>query len=83
MEFKEVARDNFCNSKPEKVRRFRDKNGIITPFIELFSSLNKPLPIEKIIVGPHKDKEVRADGLKAMLKNTDIEVTVSEIPFIG
>jgi GTPase SAR1 family protein len=77
--------------QPEKERKFRDKNGQQTPYIELFkswktpvnlfSSVKVPLPIEKIIVGPHKDKEIRAARLRVKLINTGIDVTVSEIPY--
>jgi hypothetical protein len=80
--FQEIFGDEHCNSKPEKERKFRDKNGRSIPYIELFRSLDSPLPIEKIIVGPHKDKDSRAAALRIMLRNTDIEVTVSEIPYI-
>jgi hypothetical protein len=81
-EYKETAGENHCNSKPEKKREFRDRNGKRTPYIELFRSLDTPLPIEKIIVGPHKDKDIRAARLRVELRNTDIKViTVSEIPY--
>jgi len=80
--YQEIAGDENCKSKPEKERKFRYKNGKLTPYIELFRSLETALPIEKIIVGPHKDKDSRAAALRIMLKNTDIEITVSEIPYI-
>ena len=79
--YQEIAGDEHCKSKPEKEPKFRDKNGRSTPYIELFRSLDSPLPIEKIIVGPHKDKDSRAAALRIRLRNTDIEVTVSEIPY--
>ncbi|MEQ1739681.1 MAG: DUF2971 domain-containing protein [Methyloglobulus sp.] len=78
----EIIEDNFYKSKLEKDRKFRNKNGIQIPYIELFRSLDERLPIEKIIVGPHKDKELRAAALRIMLRNT-IKVTVSEIPYIN
>ena len=53
--------------------------------------LSKPspiqkLPIEKIIVGPHQHKDQRAEYLKLLINNLqldDIEVTLSEIPYAG
>jgi hypothetical protein len=75
-----MAGHENSNSKSEKERKFRDKNGQRTPYIELFRS-DTMLPIEKIIVGPHKDKDSRAARLRVELRNTDIEVTVSEIPY--
>jgi len=79
----EIPEDENCKSTPEKERKFHDKNGKLTPYLELFRWLDAPLPIEKIIVGPHKDKDSRAAALRIMLRNTDIEVTVSEIPYNG
>ncbi len=77
--------DDTYKSKPEKERKFRNKNGGQIPYIELFRSLGErlPLPIEKLIVGPHKDKELRAAALRIMLRNTDIDVTISDIPYIN
>lgn len=53
------------------------------PYVEAFECEDMALPIKRIIVGPHKDKEQRADALRILLRGTGIEVTVSEIPFIG
>jgi hypothetical protein len=78
-----------------KNRKFLNKEK---PYIELFDknkldkcnnpdrSENEPLPIKGIIVGPHKDKEMRAARLRvqlAILNRGDIPVTISETPFIG
>ncbi len=79
----EIKNFKDYNSKPEKERKFRNKNGVQVPYIDLFHSLDRKLPIEKIIVGPNKDKELRAAALRIMLRNTDINVTVSEIPYIN
>lgn len=69
--------------KPEKERKFRNKNGRFVPYIELFNSIDIEFPIERIIVGPHKEKEARAAALRVMLRNTKIEITCSDIPFVG
>ena len=77
----------------QKIRRFRGE----IPYIELFDkdlpdkggkrdrSKNTILPIKKIIVGPHKDKEARAARLRVQLAimGRDIPVTISETPFVG
>jgi hypothetical protein len=68
-------------SKAEKERKYRDKNGQIVPYLELISLSNVKLPIERIIVGPHKDKESRVATLRTMLSKGDIEITCSDIPF--
>ncbi len=69
--------------KPEKERKFRVGRGQLIPYIELFATLNARLPIERVIIGPHSEKEARASALRLMLRNTDIKVTVSEIPFVS
>jgi Protein of unknown function (DUF2971) len=79
------------SERVEKERKFRSKNGTQVPYIELFRPYDKflpirklqPLPIEKIIVGPHKDKELRAANLRVILRNTGIKVTISDIPYIN
>ncbi len=80
--------------RPKK-REFRNKNGEQVPYIELFNPVNSTelnndykftLPIKRIIVGPHKNKEIRRTWLLlklAAMGRTDIQVNVSEIPFIG
>lgn len=69
--------------KPEKERMFRDKNGRLIPYIELFKSIDIELPINRIIIGPHKEQEARADTLSVMLRNKNIKISRSDIPFVG
>lgn len=78
-----LACSSSASLKPEKIRFFRDKNGEKVPYISLFGKKGRPLPIEQIIVGPHKEKEARADALKILLRDTDILVSVSDIPYVG
>ncbi len=82
-EFLKLASTDGVILKPEKERKFRKKNGQLVPYIELFNSIDIELPIENIIVGPHKEKEARAAALGVMLRNAKIEITCSDIPFIG
>jgi len=67
--------------KPEKARKFRSNKGQHIPYIELFDSADTKLPIEKIIIGPHKNKEARKAELLGLLPETDIEIVCSEIPY--
>lgn len=67
--------------KKKKLPRLIEQNG--RKYIDLFSELKTKLPIEEIIVGPHKDKIERAKKLKEQLKDENIEVRVSEIPYVG
>lgn len=69
-------------SKFEKEIEFRWKDGHCVPYIELFDSTDVDLPIERIIVGPHKEKDARTTALRVMLRDTKIEVTCSDIPFV-
>jgi hypothetical protein len=64
---------------------FRSRNGEQVPYIKLLGNENDKefrLPIKKIIVGPHKEKESRAAFLRTKLIGTDIEVSVSDIPYV-
>jgi len=58
-----LAKADGTTIKPEKVRRFRSTKEQRVPYIELFDSANIKLPIEKIIIGPHKNKEARKEEL--------------------
>ncbi|MDO9215133.1 MAG: DUF2971 domain-containing protein [Methylococcales bacterium] len=79
---------SYLDKTSKKIRQFRGKNGDI-PYIEFFkdacSNSGINLPIERIIVGPHKDKEARAAHLRVKLAimGRDIPVTISKTPFIG
>lgn len=80
-EFIKLAKADGITFKPEKVRKFRLNNEQRVPYIELFDSTDIKLPIEKIIVGPHKNKKDREAELRNLLSKTDIEVVCSEIPY--
>lgn len=81
-EYRVVASLGRTNKNPHKKREFTyDKK----PYIKLFEEMDA-LPIQKIIVGPHKDKEKRAVQLEVQLSQLgrgDIEISISKIPFIG
>ena len=83
MELLEFANSRGVKPKPEKERKFRQKSGKRIPYIELFNSNDVELPIEKIIVGPHSEKESRAIELSEKLEKSNIEITCSEIPYVG
>jgi hypothetical protein len=81
--------NNQSQCRRRKEIKFREKDGEMTPYIELFGQDGVCLPIKRIIVGPHRNKESRVAMVKAMLQNDkrpsvkSIEVTSSEIPFKG
>lgn len=82
-EYLKLAKTNGAILVPEKKRKFRRRKGKKVPYIELFDSDDIDLPIEKIVVGPHKEKETRAATLRKRLKKTNIEITCSDIPYVG
>lgn len=62
--------------RAEKPILFR---GDGSPYIELFKG--QPLPITKIIVGPHPEQEQREEALRIKLAKTDINIVRSDIPY--
>lgn len=65
------------------------RNGLHVPYFEIFTPLNKNefrlrLPIKRIIIGPHIEKNKRKLGVELLLKQLNIKakVDVSDIPFV-
>lgn len=81
-EYLRLAKKEGSTLKPEKERKFRKKNGKLIHYIELFNSTDIVLPIERIIVGPHKEQDSRSSALRVMLRNMNIEITISDIPYV-
>lgn len=78
------------NPKQKKIIKYYSRDGLLVPYIEMFSrkkELDKPtiLPIKRIMIGPHKDKENRKQSVEMLLKSNgyDVEVVTSAIPYIG
>jgi Protein of unknown function (DUF2971) len=69
------------DKRAEKEIRFRDT---LAPYIVLFEKPKTKLPIKRIIVGPHADKERRLAKLKSYLDilGAKIDVTCSETPLV-
>jgi len=80
---KKRAVNLFRSARPEKAVKFREKSGGLAPYIDLFDGLSRELPIDRIIIGPHREKEKRAQAMRIMLRNTNIQVSISDIPYIG
>lgn len=84
----QLKRDSSYNEK--ELRHFVRK-GTPVPCLHLFEEITKQpanhLPIKRIIVGPHRDKEKRQSAVKSLLRQfhldyLSIEVSHSEIPYI-
>jgi len=62
------------------------RDGVVVPCIHLFEDqkLNS-LPIRRVIVGPHPEKQERKESVEILLRNhgIDAEVSVSDTPFRG
>ena len=67
--------------RPPKPIKFRQRNNLIVPYIELFADATS-LPIKSIIVGPCFDQKMQAEALHMVLEKEDLKVDVrlSEIP---
>ena len=66
------------------------RDGCPVPYLTLFASeasnANRQLvPIKRIIVGPHKEKEQRKQAVELLLSSNGLRATVStsEIPYVG
>jgi len=71
----------------EKPRHSFVRNGSVVPCIHLFEGIaaahRKPLPITRVIVGPHPDKNKRRRAVIILLREQGLEVPVyaSDIPY--
>lgn len=67
---------------PKRIK-FRARNGLLTPYIELFEQI-QDLPIKSVIVGPHPHQEKQAEAARMALEAEyfeNVEVRLSSIPF--
>lgn len=82
----EVSKSQSSDKK-QKVAQFLPKEGLLVPYIEMFrrNSGDRKLPIKRVIVGPHPDKEKRVASAKGLLEaqGYDVPVIASDIPYIG
>jgi hypothetical protein len=87
-EIVEVAKKQGKTILPKPVSFFV-RNGTMVPYLNLFEGITgssrKRLPIKRIIVGPHPEREKRKLAVEKLLSQHNIEadVSVSEIPFLG
>jgi hypothetical protein len=88
LEVGEVAKKQGKSILPKPVSFFL-RNGTIVPYLNLFEGITgrggKSLPIKRIIVGPHPEKEKRKLAVEKLLSQYDVQadVSVSAIPYIG
>jgi hypothetical protein len=85
----EVAKSKGRSLMPRKPIKFRERGGVLVPYLELFGgAINGPsgkLPIRRILVGPHVERDKRAAAVRSMVKQygMSVPVEVSGIPYLG
>lgn len=76
------------SEKAAQANPLRFRPGSLRPYIALFEDKpeeKKGLPVQRIIVGPHPDKDKRKAAVEALLRQNNIkaEVITSSIPYLG
>ena len=86
----EVAAAGEPQAPPQKEIQFSDRGERKVPYVELFSAARladtiAPLPVKRVIVGPHKNREDHAESVRQELVSAGYaaEVVQSKIPYIG
>jgi hypothetical protein len=59
---------------------YRLRNGVYIPYLPLFETLKRKLPIRRVIVGPCRDQPRATSMARELLKGTGVPVLVSSIP---
>lgn len=85
-EYEEICAANEQEPSEEVEVSCFERNGKLIPYVSLYADLAQDpdfrLPIKRIIVGPHLDKDSRAAALQSLVAKHNIKVTVSDIPYI-
>jgi Protein of unknown function (DUF2971) len=81
-----VDQDKIGSDSTRRVKeiKFRSKEGLIVPYVELFKDSPRALPITSIIVGPHPFQDQQEAAVRMALKSTpfsEAQVRLSAIPF--
>lgn len=72
-------------SKPQPKIHFHMRGETPVPHLKLFEG--KDLPIDRIIIGPHREQSKRREAVNKLLKSrgfsSKIDVVCSDIPYVG
>jgi hypothetical protein len=87
----ELVREGLAQGESRPVRSPRTfiRGGTPVPYLDLFSRSGDDfgciLPITRVVVGPHPQRELRKRAVQQILESRGIaaEVVVSQIPYIG
>jgi hypothetical protein len=82
-----MSRNNDDKCLAKTVHHFA-RRGTLVPYIKLFDrsrEQSRPLPIKRVIVGPHPDSCKRKTAVELLLSTHKIgaEVVCSDIPYLG
>lgn len=83
------SKDGDAGNAPDKTMKelkFLSRNGLLVPYIELFSRREKlELPIKRVIVGPHRERAIRKDSVEMLLQKFgyEVEVVLSDTSYVG
>ena len=85
----QIARAEGRTTSPQKPVSLFSRNGTMVPYLNLFEGITrssgKHLPIKRVVVGPHPEKEKRKIAVEKLLGENKIvaDVSVSAIPYGG
>ena len=68
-------------SKPSKVIRYTQRGNSEVRYIELFG--DAPLPIKRVIIGPSQFQNLHHQKVTDLVQDSNIEVVMSDTPFLG
>jgi hypothetical protein len=88
-EYRIIALTIRPTKMPEEEKRrakdikFRARDGLVVPYIEMFEMVSAPFPVKSIIVGPHPHQTKQAEAVKMVLEREGLDaiVRLSEIPY--
>jgi Protein of unknown function (DUF2971) len=78
-------RSKSVSDSEKRARReikYRPRDGLVVPYIELFATVGGSLPIKSVIVGPHAHQGLQEEAVKMLLESNSVnaEVRCSQIP---
>ena len=76
------AAEELADRRVKEIK-YKDRNGVNVPYIELFESVEKDsLPITKIIIGPGREQQASETKLRTIIGRRDVEIHCSETPYV-
>jgi Protein of unknown function (DUF2971) len=81
-----IRRGRIPNGETRETKeiKFRPRNGLIVPYIELFDKSQQDFPVISVIVGPHPYQEKQAEAVRMFLESqylNNVNVRLSALPY--